>query len=267
MAGIARPAPLAIAVRADQIDVERQVRPVLLDGSARHDANLAQLDGVVDLRPGQFFVAIFGFSTGGHLGSLFCRGGLSQGGFLWWTDDDFSLVKTGNCNAGPRPGLGVGWCSVSAVGGTRSAEIADAGSGRVQAERLTWTPASPSCRDTEFPKARSRKSAMMLLPRSTRWGVSLATLLLLPHAASAQHKRAILDPKEAGPDFAIQGEYVGTIGTKAKIGAQVIALGGGRFDAVIYTNGLPGAGWDGKNESPPARGHKRRRRASQGQEL
>ncbi len=58
---------------------------------------------------------------------------------------------------------------------------------------------------------------MMLLPRSTRWGVSLATLLLLPHAASAQHKRAILDPKEAGPDFAIQGEYVGTIGTKAKI--------------------------------------------------
>ena len=89
---------------------------------------------------------------------------------------------------------------------------------------------------------------MMLLPRSTRWVVPLATLLLLPHTTFAQHKRAILDAKEAGPDFTVQGEYVGMIGTKAKIGAQVIALGGGRFDAVIHTNGLPGAGWDGKTK-------------------
>ena len=33
---------------------------MLLDGPARHDADLAQIDGVVDLGPGQFLVAVFG---------------------------------------------------------------------------------------------------------------------------------------------------------------------------------------------------------------
>src|SRR6202044_2708805 len=36
---------------------------------ARNDADLAQLDGVVDFQPGQFFVAKFCCSTGGHHGS------------------------------------------------------------------------------------------------------------------------------------------------------------------------------------------------------
>jgi hypothetical protein len=69
--------------------------------------------------------------------------------------------------------------------------------------------------------------------------------------AAAQNgavRRVFLDSRDAGPDFAAQGEYAGTIGTKAKVAAQVIALGGGRFDAVLYTHGLPGAGWDGESK-------------------
>ena len=49
-----------------EIDVERQVRPVLLDGAARQDADLAQLDRVVDLGPGQFLVTIFGRGSAWH---------------------------------------------------------------------------------------------------------------------------------------------------------------------------------------------------------
>ena len=88
----------------------------------------------------------------------------------------------------------------------------------------------------------------MMSLRSQRLVACFTSLVLIPTCAFGQAKRAVLDPKEAGPDFAIQGEYVGTIGIKAKTGAQVIALGGGRFDAVIYTQGLPGAGWDGKTK-------------------
>ena len=44
------------------------------------------------------------------------------------------------------------------------------------------------------------------------------------------------DPDAAGPDFAVQGEYEGH-----ECGAQVIALGGGKFHIVGWENGLPGA--------------------------
>ena len=46
--------------RTHQIDIERQVRPVLLDRPARDDANFFELDRVVDLGPGQLFVTVFG---------------------------------------------------------------------------------------------------------------------------------------------------------------------------------------------------------------
>jgi len=58
---------------------------------------------------------------------------------------------------------------------------------------------------------------------------------------------AFTDPEQAGPDFLVQGEYVGTVGSARAaraIAAQVIALGNGQFEGVLYAGGLPGAGWD-----------------------
>src|SRR5437588_1965050 len=55
-------------------------------------------------------------------------------------------------------------------------------------------------------------------------------------------------------DFKFQGEFAALKNLEDKFAAggdacQVIALGGGNFQAVVYKGGLPGAGWDGKNRS------------------
>jgi hypothetical protein len=71
---------------------------------------------------------------------------------------------------------------------------------------------------------------------------AIFTLLTL-NLSAQDANQTFLDPAKAGPDYAIQGEYSGTIeGNKA--GAQVIARGNGKFDYAVYHGGLPGDGWN-----------------------
>jgi hypothetical protein len=81
----------------------------------------------------------------------------------------------------------------------------------------------------------------------------LAALLAWQADADAgkqkKKKVEITDPKEAGPDFLVQGEYFGKLGDE-DAGAQVIAQGDGNFTVVLLKGGLPGKGWDEKTKIP-----------------
>jgi len=75
--------------------------------------------------------------------------------------------------------------------------------------------------------------------------------------AEKPRKPAYTDPADAGPDFAFQGEYVGMVKTdegEVKYGAQIIALGEGKYRAVGYRGGLPGDGWNPGSETVSAEG-------------
>jgi hypothetical protein len=73
-------------------------------------------------------------------------------------------------------------------------------------------------------------------------------LLLAGGLHAADDKPAYTNSKDAGPDFAIQGEYAGAAGDH-QWGAHVIALGDGKFDLVGYQGGLPGEGWKRGDET------------------
>jgi hypothetical protein len=80
--------------------------------------------------------------------------------------------------------------------------------------------------------------------RSLGAGIALVVSLVLGNAAGVRGAggEAETDPAKAGPDFALQGEYLGEIGGE-KWGGQVIALGEGSFRGIGYKGGLPGDGW------------------------
>lgn len=71
-----------------------------------------------------------------------------------------------------------------------------------------------------------------------------------------QSKVVATDISQTDADFSYQGEYSGTVMipvspdrlSRHNYGLQVVALGDGAFDAVVFTGGLPGAGWDGSTK-------------------
>ena len=69
--------------------------------------------------------------------------------------------------------------------------------------------------------------------------ISLATCAFAATSCAAEN--VFTDPASAGADFLLQGEYAGE-----NCGAQVIALGGGKFRLVGWDSGLPGETPDAK---------------------
>lgn len=99
-----------------------------------------------------------------------------------------------------------------------------------------------------------------------RFWIGLAMLVIPATAVSSACGGAPKGPEATDrsmvdEDFAFQGEYLGKMkapkGDDLELGAQVIAMGNGKFTAVIYYGGLPGAGWSRGDRSVTLEGQKR----------
>jgi len=74
-----------------------------------------------------------------------------------------------------------------------------------------------------------------MIPRRLLLSCFFLSAILASRVAFCQGD-TFIDPAKAGPDFAVQGEYTGE-----DCGAQVIALGNGKFHIIGFAKGLPGA--------------------------
>ncbi|HAN98372.1 MAG TPA: DUF1080 domain-containing protein [Planctomycetaceae bacterium] len=90
-----------------------------------------------------------------------------------------------------------------------------------------------------------------------RHAFALLAIAIAGSAASADDGNpAYTSAADAPIDYRYQGEYLLSVEGEAdqKVGVQVIALGEGKFDAVGYHGGLPGAGWMPGNDVTRATG-------------
>ena len=113
---------------------------------------------------------------------------------------------------------------------------------------LYWNPCFP---------VRSQEMRQRVGRRAWGQGIIFCLGFALVLAAGARWLSAADKPKGVWTDpqdpalpveFKIQGEYVGQIEGGDRLACQVIALGPGAFQAVLFPGGLPGDGWDGKNK-------------------
>jgi hypothetical protein len=89
------------------------------------------------------------------------------------------------------------------------------------------------------------------------FGLLLAGLCSTVGIGAEKKYPTFTDAKSAGPDYAVQGEYLGEVQTsegKTQVGIQVIALGDGLFRAEVFIGGLPGEGWERGQEKFSADG-------------
>lgn len=75
--------------------------------------------------------------------------------------------------------------------------------------------------------------------------VALGVGSVMGKAEEKKGQPVYTDPANTDEDFPFQGEYTGTV-DGGRFGIQVVALGKGKFDAVLCPGGLPGEGWDKK---------------------